>query len=112
MTPTNASLFAVDPAIASDGTLTYTPAADANGTSTVSVKSSTTAAPERRRRRDATQTFMITVTPVNDAPSFTKGPDESTPEQVNFRPVAQTVTGWATGISAGPPTSQGRSWTS
>ena len=35
-------------------------------------------------------------------PSFTKGPDESTPEQVNFPPVAQTVTGWATGISAGP----------
>ena len=43
-------------------------------------------------------TVSITVNPVNDVPSFTKGPDQT----VNGA-VAQTVTGWATSISAGPP---------
>ena len=83
MTPTNASLFAVEPAIAADGTLTYTPAADANGTSTVSVKLTDDGGTGNGGDDEsATQTFTITVTPVNDVPSFTKGPDESAPERV------------------------------
>jgi len=46
----------------------------------------------------ASQTFTITVTAVNNAPSFTKGADETVLEDAG----AQTVNGWATGISAGP----------
>ena len=42
---------------------------------------------ERRRRR-----FTITVTAVNDAPSFTKGADQTVNEDAG----PQTVTGWAT----------------
>src|SRR5207248_748420 len=43
----------------------------------------------------AAQTFTITVTPVNDAPSFTKGSDQSVLEDAG----AQTASGWATSIS-------------
>jgi len=46
----------------------------------------------------APQTFTITVTPVNDEPSFTKGADQTVNEDAG----AKTVTTWATAISAGP----------
>ena len=46
----------------------------------------------------ATVTATLTVSPVNDAPSFTKGANQT----VTANAGAQTVAGWATGISAGP----------
>ncbi|HEX7139982.1 MAG TPA: Ig-like domain-containing protein, partial [Vicinamibacterales bacterium] len=46
----------------------------------------------------AAQTFVINVTPVNDPPSFTKGPDESVSSDAGL----QTIPNWATNISAGP----------
>ena len=46
----------------------------------------------------AEQTFTVTVTAVNDVPLFTAGADETVLEDAG----AQSVTGWATGISAGP----------
>ena len=52
----------------------------------------------------APQTFTITVTAVNDAPSFTKGADQTVLEDAG----AQTVAGWATGISAGPANEAGQ----
>lgn len=45
-----------------------------------------------------TDTVAITIYPVNDAPSFTKGPDQTVDENAP----AQAVANWATGISAGP----------
>ena len=42
--------------------------------------------------------FTITVTPVNDAPTFTAGADQTVLEDTG----AQTVAGWATAISPGP----------
>ena len=47
----------------------------------------------------AAQTFTITVTAVNDSPSFTKGADQSVDEDAG----PQIVDGWATSISPGPP---------
>jgi hypothetical protein len=44
--------------------------------------------------------FTITVTPVNDPPTFTKGANQSLLEEAI--PVGQTVTHWATGMSPGP----------
>ena len=95
----NAALFAAQPAVAPDGTLTYTTAADANGVATVSVVAhddggtanggSDTSVP---------QTFAITVLPVNDPPSFTAGPNQSVLSVLG----AQTVPGWATAVSTGP----------
>src|SRR5439155_24777180 len=55
----------------------------------------------------APQTFTITVNPVNDAPSFTKGPDQS----VAVNAGAQTVTNWATNISPGPGNESGQTVT-
>ena len=81
------------------GNLTYTPAANANGLATVTVKIHDDGGTANSGAdTSASQTFTITVTPVNDAPSFTKGADVTRLEDCG----AQTVSGWATGISAGP----------
>src|SRR5690606_38653625 len=44
------------------------------------------------------QTFTVTITPVNDAPSFTSGGDVAVSEDAG----AQTVPGWAGAITEGP----------
>ena len=49
--------------------------------------------------QSAAQSFTITVNAVNDEPSFTIGPNQSVPQNAG----PQTVNGWATDISAGPP---------
>src|SRR5262249_39682846 len=51
------------------------------------------------------QSFTITVNTVNDAPSFTKGPDVEAPKDG----LAQTVSAWATNILRGPPDEVGQS---
>ncbi|WRH67328.1 MAG: tandem-95 repeat protein [Planktothrix sp. GU0601_MAG3] len=92
------SLFATAPAIDANGNLTYTPAADANGTSTFDVvvqDSGGTA--NGGLDTSTTQTFTITVNPVNDQPSFTA----TNPTAINEDAGAQTVTGWAT-FTSGP----------
>ncbi len=45
-----------------------------------------------------TDTFTLTVTPVNDAPSFTIGPNQTVSEEAGF----QFVSGWVTNMSSGP----------
>ena len=47
--------------------------------------------------QSATQTFDITVSGVNGAPSFTKGADQTVIEDAG----AQTASGWATAIDPG-----------
>src|SRR5207244_2069245 len=92
-------LFSAQPAISSTGTLTYTPAADANGSATVSVQIHDNGGTANGGvDTSAAQTFTITVTAVNDAPSFTKGEDQTILEDAG----AQSVSAWATGLSAGP----------
>src|SRR5207253_1317756 len=49
-------------------------------------------------------TMTINVTSVNDAPSFTKGANQTVNEDTG----AQTVIGWATLISAGPADESGQ----
>lgn len=77
--------------MANDGTFTYAPPSDYNGTAvfnyTVSDGVNTVQA-----------SLTITVNPVNDAPSFTKGADQTVLEDAG----AQTVNNWATSMSAGP----------
>ena len=72
-------------------TLTITPAADLNGLSTITVTVSDGVS-------GASDVFTLTVTPVNDPPTFTVGLDQL----VNENAGPQTVSGWATNISAGP----------
>jgi hypothetical protein len=92
------TLFAVAPAVAADGTLTFTPAANASGTALIGI----------RLRDDGgtadggvdvspTVTLTILVTPVNDAPSFTKGPDVTVAQGSGAYSAP-----WATFVVAGP----------
>jgi hypothetical protein len=96
---TDTSLFAVQPAVSPTGTLTYTPAADANGSTSVAVTAHDDGGTANGGNdTSAPQVFTITLESVNDAPSFVKGPDQS-----GLAPLGpQTVAGWATAISPGP----------
>ena len=68
----NNALFAVQPAVTPTGTLTYTPAGNANGSATVSVQIHDNGGVLNGGvDTSAVQTFTITVTPVNDAPTAT-----------------------------------------
>lgn len=84
----------------SGGNVVYVPAQDYNGpasfTYTVTDDGTTNGAPDPK---SAVGTVNVTVTPVNDPPSFTKGADQSVMSTAG----AQTVTPWATAIQAGPP---------
>ncbi|XQQ05829.1 MAG: DUF4347 domain-containing protein [Leptolyngbya sp. IPPAS B-1204] len=96
----NNALFSTQPSIdPATGTLTYTPAANASGTATVTVQLQDNGGTANGGQdTSAPQTFTITITAVNQAPSFTKGTDQT----VNEDSGPQTVNNWATGISAGP----------
>ncbi|MHB8072055.1 MAG: tandem-95 repeat protein, partial [Candidatus Cryosericum sp.] len=96
---TDPSLFSVAPSISPDGTLAYTPGLDANGTAMITATlQDDDGTTNGGLDTSAPQTFTITITPVNDAPSFTKGADQMVIEDCG----PQAVSGWATAISAGP----------
>src|SRR5262249_30976463 len=81
------------------GTLTYTLAPNRFGVATVTVLLKDDGGTANGGQdTSAPQTFTITVTSVNDPPSFTKGPDQTVQEDSGF----QFVFPWATNISAGP----------
>jgi len=98
---TNAALFSAAPAIDSAGTLTYTPAPNKNGSATITVVMKDSGG---GTDTSAPHNFTINVTSVNDAPTFTKGPDivvdENAPQQ--------TINNWATNITAGAPDEAGQ----
>ena len=96
---TNAALFSAGPAVSPTGALTYTPAANANGSATITLTlQDNGGTADGGADTSAPQTFVINVTPVNDAPAFTVGPTVTVVKDIG----AQTVDPWATGISAGP----------
>jgi hypothetical protein len=108
VTNNNNSLFATQPTISPDGTLTYAPAANANGSATVSVVLRDNGGTDQNGQDTSpAQTFLISVTAVNDAPSFTKGVNQT----VNEDAAAQSIGGWASGISAGPSDESGQTVT-
>jgi VCBS repeat-containing protein len=96
VTNDNNALFSAQPAVAADGTLTYTLAANQNGAATVTASLGDNGTPPLN---SAAQTFTITATPVNDPPSFVKSQD---PVNVAEDSGLTTINGWATAISAGP----------
>ena len=96
---TNAALFSAGPAVAPDGTLTYTAAANAAGTATITL----VAAGQRRHAnggvdQSAPQTFTITITGVNTR----RASPSARTRRVLEDSGAQTRRGWATAISPGP----------
>jgi hypothetical protein len=78
--------------------VTYTPAPDYFGSDSFQYTISD------GRGGTATGTVSVTVDPVNDAPSFVKGPDQL----LLGNPGARTVSPWATAISAGPASEAGQ----
>jgi hypothetical protein len=100
VTNDNNTLFSTQPAVnATTGNLTFTPAPDAFGSANVNVTLKDDGGTANGGTDSSpTQSFVITVDPINDAPSFTKGADQAVNEDAG----AQTVASWATGISAGP----------
>ena len=101
----NEALFAMAPSVLPDGTLTYQPAPNAEGSATVTVSIQDNGGTDDGGvNTSATQSFTIAVTAVNDAPSFLKGANQSMFEDTG----AQLVTGWATAISTGPANEAGQ----
>jgi len=104
LTNDNNGLFSAQPAIDAAGVLTYTPAANANGSATVTVHAQDNGGTAFGGQDTTSTTFVINVTPVNDAPSFTSGANQAVAQNVGL----QTVAGWATAISAGPANESGQ----
>src|SRR5947207_1857457 len=104
----NNGQFAAQTTISPDGTLRYTPAANAYGAASVSVTLKDNGGTENGGVDTSTlQSCAITVNAVNDAPSFTKGVDQTVKEDSG----PQTVAGWATAISARPANERAHAWT-
>ena len=76
----------------SDDRIDYTPGDDFFGTDSFSYQI------EDSLGATSAATVTVTVDPVNDAPSFTKGPDQTVSENAG----GQSVANWATDISIGP----------
>lgn len=101
----NPGLFSAGPAVDAAGNLTFTPAANANGSASITlVARDSGGTADGGADTSAPQSFTITLTPVNDAPSFSKGADQS----VLINAGAQTVANWATAITAGPADESGQ----
>jgi|GEM_PF-4829169 len=99
----NDDLFAVQPAISEDGRLSFALAPNANGTATLTASLTDDDGLPDTINQTTIHTYTITVTPVNDAPSFTKGGDITVwaDSGAYSRP-------WATGITAGPANEAGQ----
>ncbi|MBA3335394.1 MAG: tandem-95 repeat protein, partial [Acidobacteria bacterium] len=102
---TNFLLFSSAPTIDATGNLTFTAKPDAYGSSTITFSAQDSGTTSNGGvNTSATQTFVINITPVNDAPSFTKGANQIVNEDAG----AQSIAGWATAISAGPANESGQ----
>ncbi|HEX5532272.1 MAG TPA: Ig-like domain-containing protein [Actinomycetales bacterium] len=86
--------------VLSGGQVVYTPGRDVNGTAGFQY----TVCDDGSPVRCSTGQVTVTLAAVNDAPSFTKGANQS----VLAGSGAVSVPGWATGISAGPADESGQ----
>src|SRR4029077_19248852 len=103
----NNTLFSAQPTVSASGTLTFTPAPNANGIATVTIAAHDDGGTANGGvDTSAAQTFTITVIAVNDAPSFTGGGNVTVLEDSGA--YSQT---WATAISAGPANESSQSVT-
>ena len=99
VTTDNPGLFALQPAVAPDGTLSYTSAAEAFGVATVAVTASDDGGTAGGGvDTSAPAAFTLTVQPVNDAPSFSLGGNLLVLSALG----AQKLPGFASQIMCGP----------
>jgi len=97
---TGVSNFTGGTAVVNGANIDFTPTLNFNGAAgfdyTAQDDGTTNALPDPK---SANGHVSFNINPINDAPSFTKGGDQT----ANKNAGAQTVTNWATAISAGPP---------
>lgn len=79
------------------GSIAYSPLADASGATTITVSVDDGNAA-------TSVSFVVTVQPVNDAPSFIKGPDLIVPRNAS----PQSLLDWASNVIAGPDDEDGQ----
>ena len=92
----NPGLFSAGPAISPSGTLTYTAAPNASGTATITVVLQDDGGTANGGQDTSPpQTFVITVTPVNQPPTIDPIPDVNTTE--NFGTISVNLTGITAG---------------
>ncbi len=84
--------------LAADGSFSYTPDADFNGSDQFTYHATDGSG------ASSVVTVALTVDPVNDPPAFAAGPDQTVAAGAG----AQSVPGWATGVSAGPADESGQ----
>ncbi|MCC6320460.1 MAG: tandem-95 repeat protein [Phycisphaerales bacterium] len=102
---TNPSLFAVQPTIAPDGTLVYTPAPNASGTSSFTVAARDNGGTANGGADTSSgQTFTVTISPVNDAPAVTVHGSPTVFEDSSV----QTVNGFVSFNAGGAGTESGQ----
>ncbi|KAA3650175.1 MAG: tandem-95 repeat protein [Proteobacteria bacterium] len=101
----NPALFSTGPAVAANGDLSYTSAADANGVANITlVLMDDGGTANGGQDTSPPQSFMITVNAVNDPPGFTLGADQNVLEDSG----SQLVNSWLTNIIPGPPDENGQ----
>jgi len=107
LTTDNDALFATEPAISQSGTLTYTPAPNANGAATVTVVlKDDGGTADGGVDTSAPQTFVITVNPVNDVPVATPASvamDGDTPTDIALSGIDETPADQLVYTIATPP---------
>jgi hypothetical protein len=91
--PSNGTLV-----LSTNGGFVYTPATNFNGSDSFTYRATD------GMTNSGVATVNLTVTPVNDAPSFTKGPNQLVQQNAGL----QTAPSWASGISPGPPDEAGQ----
>ncbi|MBA3709901.1 MAG: Ig-like domain-containing protein, partial [Planctomycetes bacterium] len=97
--PPPPSIFSGTPTIDAAGTLRFTLSPNANGTGALQITAQDNGGTAYGGTdRSGSVMLIITVTAVNDAPSFTAGANQSVAEDAG----PQSVNGWASVISAGP----------
>ncbi|ETR69958.1 MAG: hypothetical protein OMM_03585 [Candidatus Magnetoglobus multicellularis str. Araruama] len=92
----NPDLFTVQPQMTSDGKLTFEAGENQSGDCTVFVKLNDN---QPENNISPVKTFILSISDVNDPPSFTMGPNLTIKEGA----MAQYKLNWATNISAGAP---------
>ena len=98
VTPQDPTLFSAGPAVSTAGAFSFTPAPDAFGATKVTIRLMDSGGTANGGiDTSATFTRTITIDPVNDRPTFTKGSDITVPEDSP----AFSENGWATNISPG-----------
>ena len=103
----NPGLFASQPSVAADGTLAYTPAANANGSATVSVVARDDAGTAGGGvDSSGAATFAIAIQAVNDAPTCSIGGNQTALSLLG----AQSVSGFAS-ATPGPANESGQQTT-